>query len=67
VLLCFNHGGGVSVFAAALGVGDRVGSLQAGKQADIILLDSSHWEHLIYEMGDGTRILDVFRLGVSVQ
>ena len=37
-----------------------------GKQADIILLDGEHWEHVIYEMGDGPRIADVFKLGMSI-
>jgi imidazolonepropionase len=37
--------------AAAIGISDRVGSLEAGKQADIIILDIPDYRHLGYRFG----------------
>ncbi len=37
--------------AAAIGLADRVGSLEAGKQADMILLDIPDYRHLGYRFG----------------
>jgi imidazolonepropionase len=37
--------------AHALGMGDRVGSLEAGKQADLIILKSADYRALAYEFG----------------
>ena len=37
--------------AYAIGMGERVGSLQAGKQADILILDTADYRHLAYEFG----------------
>jgi imidazolonepropionase len=37
--------------AYATGVGDRVGSLEVGKQADIIILDLPDYRHLAYRFG----------------
>lgn len=49
--------------AAALGVGDRYGSLAVGKVADFVLVDAPGWEHLIYEMGDPGAIAAVYKAG----
>lgn len=38
--------------AYALGLGDRVGSLQVGKQADILILDVPDYRYLTYWLGD---------------
>lgn len=37
--------------AYALGMGERVGSLEVGKQADILILDLEHYEQLPYFFG----------------
>jgi imidazolonepropionase len=37
--------------AYASGVGDRVGSLEVGKQADIVILDLADYRHLAYRFG----------------
>lgn len=37
--------------AYALGMGDQVGSLEVGKQADILILDLEHYEELPYFFG----------------
>jgi len=37
--------------AYAIGVGDSVGSLQPGKRADILILDTADYRHLAYEFG----------------
>ncbi|HEY1478925.1 MAG TPA: imidazolonepropionase [Gaiellales bacterium] len=40
--------------AAVLGIGDRVGRLRAGYQADIALLDAPDWRYLAYHLGNPT-------------
>jgi len=37
--------------AAALGRADRVGSIEAGKQADLVVLDAPSTKHLVYHFG----------------
>jgi imidazolonepropionase len=37
--------------ACAIGLGHSVGSLEVGKQADIILFDMPHYEYLVYQFG----------------
>jgi imidazolonepropionase len=53
-------------FSAALNIADKCGSIDVGKQADFVLLNTPEWEHIIYEMGDLACIADVFKLGVVV-
>ena len=37
--------------AAALGISDRSGSIETGKQADLIIFDMPDYRHLIYHLG----------------
>ena len=37
--------------AASLGLSDRAGSIQPGKQADLLIFDMPSYEHLIYHFG----------------
>ena len=38
--------------AYAVGLGDRVGSIQVGKQADLCILDTPDYRDLVYWLGD---------------
>ena len=37
--------------ACSLGLGDRIGSIEVGKQADLLLLDAPNYLHLAYHYG----------------
>jgi imidazolonepropionase len=37
--------------AHAIGLGDKVGSLETGKKADILVLDAPNYRHLGYHFG----------------
>ena len=47
--------------ACSLGRGDRLGSLEVGKQADLLALDLPSAEHLTYELGRNPVVLVVKR------
>jgi imidazolonepropionase len=38
--------------AASLGISDVCGSLEVGKWGDVVVLDATKWEHIVYEMVD---------------
>lgn len=44
--------------AAALGKSSTHGSLEVGKVADIIIINAERWEHLIYQMGNQSSIIN---------
>ncbi|CAF3677040.1 unnamed protein product [Rotaria socialis] len=43
--------------AAALGISDKYGSLEVGKKADLIICRCPSWEHIIYQFGDHTHLI----------
>lgn len=51
--------------AAALGLSDTIGSIEVGKQADMILLDSANYADLVYHFGVN-HIAHVWRKGRMV-
>ena len=52
--------------AHALALGDRIGSIEAGKQADLLLLDAADYRHLAYEFG-GNLVRTVIKRGRIVR
>lgn len=51
--------------AVAIGIEDRCGSLQVGKEADLVLIDANSVEDWMYHQRDN-RIAKVFKKGVQV-
>jgi imidazolonepropionase len=51
--------------AHAIGMGQRVGSLEAGKQADILVVNADDYRQLAYQFG-GNLIARVIKRGVVV-
>jgi imidazolonepropionase len=48
--------------AHAIGAGDRIGSLETGKQADLLIVDAADYRALAYEFG-GTLVQQVIKQG----
>ncbi|XP_036879004.1 probable imidazolonepropionase isoform X3 [Manis javanica] len=46
--------------AYALGKSHTHGSLEVGKQGDLIIINSSRWEHLIYQFGGHHELIECF-------
>jgi len=44
--------------AASLGMSSTHGSLEVGKQADLLIVDAPRWEHLIYQFAASSEIID---------
>jgi imidazolonepropionase len=51
--------------AASLGISDRVGSIEIGKQADLLIFDMPSYEHLIYHFGVN-QLESVFKKGEMI-
>ena len=52
--------------AYAAGVGDSVGSLEAGKRADLVILDAADHRHLAYQFG-GNIVAGVIIAGQEIR
>lgn len=52
--------------AHALGLGSRIGSLERGKQADVLILDTADYRDLMYEFG-ANHVHSVIKRGVVVR
>jgi imidazolonepropionase len=48
--------------AHAIGMGERVGSLEPGKRADLLILDAPDYRYLVYEFG-GNPVRTVIKRG----
>jgi imidazolonepropionase len=51
--------------AYAIGMGDSIGSLEVGKQADMLILNAPDYRHLMYELG-GNMVETVIKHGKIV-
>lgn len=51
--------------AYAVGLGDKVGSIELGKQADILIVDTNDFRQIAYEFG-GNLVESVFKAGNSM-
>ncbi len=51
--------------AYSIGLGDRLGSIEVGKQADMIVIDSNDYRSVSYEFG-GNLLRQVIKKGVSL-
>jgi imidazolonepropionase len=51
--------------AHAIGLGDRIGSLEPGKQADLVVLEITDYRQMVYEFG-GSLVHAVFKAGKRV-
>lgn len=52
--------------AYAIALGDRVGSIEAGKQADLLIINTSDYRHLAYQFG-GNLVERVVKAGKVVE
>lgn len=50
--------------AHALGLGERIGSIEVGKQADLLILHTADYRHLAYQLG-GNLVEKVIKRGIS--
>jgi imidazolonepropionase len=51
--------------AYAVGLSDRIGSLEPGKQADLLMIAAPDYRHLAYQFG-GNPVQHVFKKGLQV-